>query len=195
MADHPFTRNGEKRDPTPNVFDLVDAATKRQDDLRELTDRLRAEMDVLRDNHSKEIRELESKRLDANRQFDQLSVRTESERAATAITALAATARQIEETLRAMVTSTAATLAKQTADTFTAVTDRIGKLEITQSEGRGKDTVSDPQMADLLMAVKALSQAQSVGVGKSLGGSQFWGYLVGAIGAVAALLMLLDRLK
>lgn len=195
MADHPFNRNGEKRDPTVNVFELVETAVQRQDDLRELADRKNSEMAVLRDAHAKEIRDLEAKRIDANRQFDQLSVKTESERADTAIRALAANAAATAETLRVMVASTAATTAKQTADTFTAVTDRIGKLEIAQSEGRGKDTVSDPQMADLLTAVKGLSAAQSVGVGRSLGGNQMWGYIAGAIGLLLTLAMLFDRFK
>lgn len=202
MADHPFTRNGEKRDPTTNVFELVEAANERQDDLREANSKwLDAEikhlqdMAILRDVHAKEIRELESKRLDANRQFDQLSVRTESERAATAITTLAANAAATAETLRAMVTSTAATIAKQTADTFTAVTERIGKLEISSGEGRGKALGPDPVLEKLAQKLDELSRLESRDTGKSQGMSAMWAFLGSGVMLVVGLLAIYAALK
>src|SRR5687768_11378725 len=90
-------------DPTQNVKDLTEAANQRQDDLRLLTKELfHAEMRaisaqveglekrlVLRAEHAKEIRQLETERVNAIRQVDVLAGNTAADRALVAIQTLA----------------------------------------------------------------------------------------------------------
>lgn len=159
------TRDGpsSQYDPTPNVLLLVEAANKRQDDLRELNNQLfdcKAEclekISNIREQHvehlrnqetrwsdkmerrSREIRESESNRLNAIRQVDVLAVNTAADRAAVAIAALAATNKQDAENLRNALTTTATTIATQTDNTVKAMTDRIAALEKSSYEGKGK---------------------------------------------------------
>lgn len=179
-------------DPTQNVIALTEAANKRQDDLRELTDRFTsaridhlAEIVTLRAEHAKEINALESNRLNAIRQVDVLAVSTAADRAAVAISALAATTAANAENLRNALTSTATTIAKQTADTVSAITERIGALEKSSYEGKGKMAVSDPAMAELISEMKILRESKSSSEGKSAGISLSWG-IVMAIVAIAA---------
>lgn len=120
-------------DPTANVIALIEAATARQDDLREETtkridaglihqqelakvrDECARDMADIRERHSKEIRTLESDRLDKIRQVDVLAGNTASDRSLIAIQTLATSQAAAAETLRSMVTTTAATIATQTA--------------------------------------------------------------------------------
>src|SRR4026207_1988190 len=88
------TRGGAVLDPTENVKALSEASNIRQDDLRQAADRLTEEKVAgirralesmhnemqLRDSHAREIRELESKRLDAVRTVDQQTAAIAAER-------------------------------------------------------------------------------------------------------------------
>jgi hypothetical protein len=139
-------------DPTQNVLDLVQAANLRQDDLRQLNDRrIDAEIRVLatavegietrmilRAKHAKEIRDSETRRLDAIRQVDVLAVGRTAEQQLAAVQTLAATTTSAAETIRASVTSTATALATQLANTVSGLTERISALEKSSYEGAGK---------------------------------------------------------
>lgn len=150
-------------DPTENVIALTEAANKRQDDLRELNNKLfdckadcletvsniRADhakelrMQEVRwseelEKRAKEIRESESNRLNAIRQVDVLAVNTAADRAAAAIQALAATTTANAENLRNALNSTATTIATQTSNTVQQITERLAALEKSSYEGKGK---------------------------------------------------------
>src|SRR6476469_7647162 len=82
-------------DPTENVKALVEA------EIRHLS-----EMASLRAEHAKDIREIETKRLDAIRQVDVMNASSTADRALVAIQTLATQTATNAETLRALVATT-----------------------------------------------------------------------------------------
>ena len=161
-------------DPTANVLALVEAANRRQDDLREMNNaRIDAELrheeqigelrarhqefvDLLRARHQEAIDALESKRLDAVRNVDQLAAKTEADRAASAVTALATAGTTTAVTLRSTVDTSAQALATQFANTVTTLTERIAALEKSSYTGQGKQAVVDPQVTEMLVEMRAI---------------------------------------
>ena len=172
-------------DPTKNVLDLVRAAVDRIDDLAamrlQLQDEkvsslrreqiMQAEIGRLRADNQEKLDMLEAKRLDAVRQVDQLAVKTEADRSAAAITALASTAATTAETLRNAVNTSASNLATQLDRTVTAITERIAALEKSSYEGMGKQKIADPQMERISTLVEALSRTRATDAGASAGSS------------------------
>ncbi len=189
-------------DPTPNVKDLSEAANRRQDDLRVLTkelidsqlhyiqqlQQLRAdhakEIDTIRDVHSKELSGKESDRLDKIRQVDVSAVSTADNRSQAAIQALAATTAANAENLRMLVVSTAQTIATQTANTVNSLNERIGLLEKSSYERSGKQSYSDPQMADLATKMEAMISSRAGAGGKTEGTDKFAHYLILIIASI-----------
>ena len=156
-------------DPSENVKALSEALSQRQDDLRDLNNKyLDARLDAMEKSavkdaaHAREIRELESSRIDATRETDMIARNTAAAQALTAIQTLAATTSAEREALRSLVSTTATTIAAQTDRIVGQMTDRIAVLEKTSYTGAGKD----------------------VGVGAS------WGLLLSVIGVIATLLMI-----
>lgn len=161
-----------QRDPSENVKDLSDASSRRQDDLRAAQDALTnekirriEEIGNLRAAHAREIRDIESKRLDAIRQVDVLNQTTAAERQLTAIQTLAATTTASAEALRSTVANTATTIAAQTAGAMATVNERLSSLERTSYEGTGRRLVDDPRMLELLEEVKSLRESRAGSVG------------------------------
>jgi hypothetical protein len=137
------------RDPTENVLDLVEAAIKRQDDLREmgaeftrreaeaesrhlrelmeLRDNHTAEILNLRGQHTSEMRQAETERIDANRATDLGAVQAAAAVQQTTQNTLAATVASSAEALRARVEAsareTAATLDAKIAPIASAIAD------------------------------------------------------------------------
>lgn len=182
-------------DPTENVISLTEAANKRQDDLREMNNsRIDAElkhlseMASLRAEHQKEIAVLESTRLNAIRQVDVLAVNTAADRAAAAIQALASTTASNAENLRNALTTTATAIATQTAGSFSAITERVAALEKSSYEGKGKERMADPMMAEMLAEMKSLRESRASVVGKSEGVSASWVLLIGVVVLISTLL-------
>lgn len=141
-------------DPTENVRELFEAGATRQDDLRQLNDRrIDAEIRVLavqvealekrliiRAEHAKEIRLLETERVNAIRQVDVLAGNTAADRALVAIQTLASQTTAERETLRSLVTTTAATIATQNASDLARINEAISALQKSSYEGAGKGT-------------------------------------------------------
>jgi hypothetical protein len=179
-------------DPSENVKALSEAASKRQDDLRDESRRyfennlgyvlqiiqIRAEhateITRMHGAHALEMRTAESARLDSIRQVDVTAVRTEASRALEAIQTLAATSARDAETLRNLVNTTALSTAAGTADTVKQIVERIAALERSSYEGVGKQRVADPMMENLLIEVKALQQARSQTTGHGQGIGTSW---------------------
>lgn len=148
------SRGGAVIDPTQNVRELFEAGSTRQDDLRQLNDkRIDAEIRVLamqldglekrmmlRAEHAKEIRLLETERVDAIRRVDVLAGNTAADRALVAIQTLATQTTAERETLRNLVTTTASTIAAQTAQDFSRINEAISALQKSSYEGAGKGT-------------------------------------------------------
>ena len=170
-------------DPTANVIALSEAATQRQDDLRELNNvridseikRIDSEiahvrqMQVLRADHQKEIDALESNRLNAIRQVDVLAVSTAADRAQTAINTLATATTSNAENLRNALANTASAIAAQLTATVSGITERLAALEKASYEGRGRSGMTDPMFTELIKEVKGLRESRSEGTGEKAG--------------------------
>lgn len=128
----------EEIDPTANVIALVDAAMKRQDDLRDLESRHVEAVARLREDHHEKVRELESNRLDAILRASTVSRESEASGVQTAVRELANVTDRNAETLRNQVATTAAAQASTLAAMVAQINDRISALEKSAYEGAGK---------------------------------------------------------
>jgi hypothetical protein len=188
-------------DPTENVRELFEAGETRQDDLRLAERRLQEEKILrievgmrwlqhevkIRANHQRDLDTLEAKRLDAVRSVDQLAVKTEADRSAAAITALANAAATTAETLRSAVNTSATNLATQLDRTVTAITERIAALEKSSYTGAGKQAVADPMMEQLLAEMRSSTAQRAADQGRSIGMSDSAKMIIAALGVLLTL--------
>lgn len=182
-------------DPTANVIALTEAANKRQDDLRVETNRRfdteiahNKELAAIREDHAAEIRNIETRRLDAIRQVDQLAVSTAAERSLAAIQTLAATTSTNADNLRNALTATAATIATQLSGIVQAINERIAALEKSSYEGKGKQALGDPQLVEMMAEIRRLQKAGDSGAGRSAGMNASWVFAIGAATLVATVI-------
>ncbi len=158
-------------DPTANVLSLVEAANRRQDDLRakdkeiadirhghvELMQELRAvhqrEFNTMREDHQRELSAKESARLDSIRQVDREEVAKTAAQANLAI----------------------ATLAKQTTDLATTLQNTVANTAAAAETRRTAD------MSEVNKRVSALELASSATAGKSGGSQEAWARVIGLI--------------
>lgn len=113
-------------DPTANVLKLVEQANIRQDDLRKAAKKRRDDLDYLERYYQRELRDAESKRLDAERKQEQTRVDS-------VIAALQSTI----STLTTQIVATATTLATQAKEQNETTTAAIRLLEANQNRGLG----------------------------------------------------------
>lgn len=165
---------GPPKDPTENVYALVEADAKRHDDLRKIERKLvdekilRVEQLIqIRSDHAKEMRDAETRRVDAVRQVDVLNQSIGGDRQLVAIQTLAATSNAQAEALRATVATTATSIAASTASAMATVNERLAALELSSAKGEGKQAVADPMVAELLSEVKSLRTSRATDVGGS----------------------------
>jgi hypothetical protein len=192
---------GATVDPTKNVLDLVSAAVLRVDDLAEVRGQLvdekikRMEREwihldkiaELRELHNREMRDSESRRVDANRATDLAAVGTAATQALAQINTVAATATVTAETLRTQVATTA-TAAENRLGLFSGdVNKRLSALELSSSEGKGKQTVTDPAYEKLVEQMERIAQNQLLGTGKRQGIELSWGVVLALVAILAAL--------
>jgi chromosome segregation ATPase len=193
-------------DPTANVIALQHASAARQDDLRELNNRridaeirligtrvsaveremqLRSEHhDRLQDVHAtyeEKLRQAESARIDAIRQVDREEVAKTAAAANRAIETLATVTSNTAEALRNQVA--AATQAQQNTHVVAMadVNKRLSSLELSSSEGRGKQTVADPMIAQLVAEVRDMKTTVTSTGGQTQGAKNLWAIIGGAI--------------
>jgi hypothetical protein len=213
---------GPTIDPTKNVLDLVTAAIGRQDDLREASEKLavmqltcQKEVGDLRERHAEVIRDLQARhlselskaeaaRLDSIRQIDREEGGKTAAQISAAVQTLASQTQANAETLRNQVAQTAETLRNQVATTQLASQNtfnttvaefnkRISQLELSSSEGKGKQTLSDPMLLEMVAEMKATNRTLAVGGGKAESMSQFLGWIVGIAGAVVAAIVFIMK--
>jgi hypothetical protein len=138
-------------DPTKNVLDLVAAETRRQDDLRELTEAgvRRAlesatlhltELSTLRADYEDKLRAAETSRIDAIRQVDVGNVQRAAEVQATQASALAAQVVASAEALRNQVAAAASAASIALAAALEPVQKDIADLRRAQYEAQGQKT-------------------------------------------------------
>lgn len=208
-------------DPTPNVLALVEANAVSARALRKADNRYydlamkdHKEMDAASHAHLKELIDLRAQYSKDIRTSD-LSVSAQTRlvdvggqtssaaQLATAVLALQQTTDRNTEAQRNQLNATAATLAKQVADTATsqqlqtnaanaAMEARIVSLEKNANVGTGRQGVLDPQMADLAKAMADLVKLQAAGSGTVQGKadqiSDSWKILSGVVMMILAAL-------
>jgi hypothetical protein len=124
-------------DPTKNVLDLVAAAIKRQDDLREAESRHVREIAGLRAEYTAELRRAETARIDAIRAVDVGAVNRAAEVSAQQATTLAAQVAASAETLRTQVQAAATASNIALANALDPIQKAIDDLRRAQYEAQG----------------------------------------------------------
>jgi hypothetical protein len=201
-------------DPTYNVMKLVEAEAKRQDNLREAEARRLDELSkaevrrldelskaearrideqvVLRAGFDAKLAAAESKRIDDIRAVDVAAVAVATAQANERATVLASQVAASAETLRALVDSRATVADERYTQLSSVLSARISLIEKQMYEGQGKQTVTDPIMADLIGEIKALREAgsETAGSGKKVqetANRNMW--LIGLVIIIAASIM------
>lgn len=131
-------------DPTVNVKDALREAVARFDALRE-ADRRYAEAEIRRINDLMDLRGVyaeklevaEAKRIDAIRAVDVNAIAIANERATAQATVLANQVVATADTLRSLVSTTAAAQKAQLDQTTSQLSERLSSLEKLQYEGKG----------------------------------------------------------
>lgn len=200
-------------DPTENVLALVRAAERRQDDLRTAAKDLyesrsacakeigtmraeyQNELRKLDAAHQTELRKAESERLNSIRQVDREEVSKTAVSANTAITTLAKQTTDLQTTLQKQVADTALAVEQRQSAQYSDTNKRLSALELSSSEGKGKQTIADPALADMAEEIRALRMAQTVTIGKGQGSQAVWGYVVGAIGVIGIIITIISTLR
>jgi hypothetical protein len=193
-------------DPTKNVLDLVKAAVERIDDMAALRGELHAaeighqdEMSKLRavheatvgkmrEEYQEKISHAEAGRLDSIRQVDREEVAKTAVAANQAITVLAKQTTDLATTLDKKVTDTATAAEQRNSAVNTDFNKRIAALELSSSEGKGKQGVFDPQMEKLTTLVEVLARNQATGTGKQEGVSMVGALIMGGVALIGGLL-------
>jgi hypothetical protein len=156
-------------DPSKNVLDLVEAAIKRLDDMGELRARVAdgeirrmEDLAELRAEHYKEIRHLESDRLDKIRSVDVANAAATAAQLLSAVTTLATTQQATAETLRNQVAATASAVASQTERVINPIIERLSLLERATAQTSGKGEGLSQGAAILLAVVTGFSSLLAI---------------------------------
>lgn len=193
-------------DPTKNVLDLVDAAVQRIDNLSELQAQLLDEkirrmerewihldeIGKLREQHNREMRDSESRRVDANRSTDLAAVGTNAAQSLAAVNVLAETARSTAETLRTQAANMASAAATATDRLVTPLAERLAALEKIINIGQGRSAGPDPQMAEMSQMMQKLLLQNTRGTGRGEGLNLAWVLLLGAVGLLGTLVVIVS---
>lgn len=187
-------------DPTKNVLDLVEAAVRRQDDLRTADRELALshiesqsaiqriqsehtrELARLRTDNEQQLRIKEAERLDAIRAVDVQAGQRASEVAAVQATTLAAQVATSAETLRNQVVSAASAQSIALAAALEPIQKDIQELRRTQYEAAGRSAVADPQISELKELVKSLATTRDTGTGKAVANTSLIAWVLGSAG-------------
>lgn len=156
-------------DPTENVLQLVEAANRRQDDLRNLTatwqerfadmrHRFIEQLATLRAAHTAEMRHVETQRLDAIRAVDQGNVATQASVQTQAAAALANQVAAAADAMRTQVETTRQQLQAQIAATNEPLLKDVAELRKVQYETAGqRSQVLDTRDVDAARVVPWLA--------------------------------------
>jgi hypothetical protein len=125
------------KDPTANVLDLVEAAIKRQDDLRDAADQHVREIAALRASYDEKLRKAETARIDAIRAVDVGAVSRAAEVSAQQALTLANQVAVSAETLRNQVAAAATASTTALAAALEPIQRDIADLRRAQYEAQG----------------------------------------------------------
>jgi hypothetical protein len=127
-------------DPTANVLDLVNAAIRRQDDLRGLEAQHLRELANLRAHYDERLRAAETARIDAIRAVDVGAVNRAAEVSATQAQTLATQVTVSAETLRTQVAAAATAASTALSAALEPIQKDIADLRRAQYEAQGQKT-------------------------------------------------------
>lgn len=165
----PPTNGGNgKQDPTRNVLDLVDAAIRRQDDLREMESAHTKELGTLRAEYDEKLRRAETARIDAIRAVDVGQVQRAAEVQSTAAITLASQVSTSAETLRTQVAAAATAAADSLRAAMTPILEAISALQKAQYETQGGKTQVAESREDI--GAKRSNTGMWVGIGIAVAG-------------------------
>lgn len=125
-------------DPTRNVLELVAAANRRQDDLREMESRHVREILKIREGHARQMRKAEAARIDSINTVNTLAVQQAAEVQDTRATALAGQVQDAAEAMRSQVAATTAAAATALATALAPITTSIEQLRQAMYEAQGQ---------------------------------------------------------
>jgi uncharacterized protein YkuJ len=170
-------------DPTLNVTNMLEAAVRRLDDLREASERRQdgnieteghhvRELSAMRESHARELREKEAERIDAIRLVDVNAVARAAEVSAAQAAALAAQVALSADAMRVQVAAAAQAAQESQARYIDPIQKDIADLRRAQYEQQGQRAqVSDSR-----------SKNGSVGLWIGLGVSSFLGFIGMVVG-------------
>jgi hypothetical protein len=202
---------GPTFDPTANVIRDAAASSTRQDDLREAYNRLvqaqirgieesahtkfewARELATLHAHYAEKLAGKESERIDAIRKVDVEAVQTAAERANAQAAVLATQVAGTAETLRNLVSTTAAATATAQQQLISPLDNRVRTLEQAQYVGQGRSAVSDPAYNELLSEVKSLRSARSETTGSGLTMDKIIYLLIAVAGLIIAGITLMGK--
>lgn len=202
------SRGGPVVDPTKNVLDLVDASVKRIDDMSALQgqinlerfDAIRRESELramhemaiaqMREGYQEKLARAESGRLDSIRQVDREEVAKTAVAANMAISTLAKQTTDLQQTLAKQVTDTATAQEARNSAQYSDINKRLSALELSSSEGKGKQQVADPQMDKLTALVEQLARTQVLGSGERRGSGDTIRWIALGITMVVGLILI-----
>jgi hypothetical protein len=149
-------------DPTLNVKETVEAATKRQDDLRAEESRHIREIVALRAQYDSELRDAEAKRIDAIRAVDIGQVQRAAEVQATQATTLATQVATTADAFRTALTAALEPIQRDIADLRKTQYEQAGqKTQVSETQASG---FGQRQWIGLVIAAGAVTASVLLGV-------------------------------
>lgn len=176
------------------IDELRAAEIRRIDDSLSAEARRVDEQMVLREHYEESLRQAEAKRIDANRAGDAAAVATANERAVQQAAALATQMTAMIENTRSLIASSTASATQQLQAATNAMNERISTLERASYEGKGKESLTDPMLSELVKKMETVITTMSTNTGKGMGASSLWGYIIGAIGVITVVITLVMKL-
>lgn len=178
-------RGGAVIDPTKNVLDLVEAAIRRQDDLRAAEAKLQETRQSAEAKFNEAMRGRDVQRLADLRDADTRRLNELRDAETRRINELA-TQKQIFDlelarVIRAGLDASTLLLATQLKEVKTDASDRMAKLEQFANEQRGRASADAPAYSKLLEEVRVLSASRSDLAGRSSGIEAFLGWIVAGV--------------
>lgn len=180
-------------DPTNNVKDLVQEVVIRVDMLREADRRLfESEMKCVKDQmelrafYAEKLEIAEAKRIDAIRAVDVNAVAIANQRATDQAAVLAAQVAASADTLRVLVSQTAAANKQQLDQITQQLSDRISTVERFQYEGKGLSGNIPPAVAD---RISQLEEAKYRNEGRSGLSAPLLATIVGVVASIGVFLI------
>lgn len=189
------SKGGPVVDPTVNVIALVESNAQAAAALRDADVKFNdvvamhlREIGSIRAQHAKETREFDTAQQSNIRSVDMANAEKTAAQILQAVTTNAQVAERTAKTLQDQVASTATAAENRQASFASDMMKRLSAVELSMSEGKGKQQIADPQMDKLTLVVETLARNQVSGAGRQEGMSDSAKILMGALALITTLL-------